>query len=544
MEDARAKEIVQQWSRLDSESANTMSLYQQVADHFFVRENSITSTKTPGEDKSLSIYDPTGQLDLQYMVSGLYASIMPNGQYFYRLSSSDPGVADIPHVAGYLNRLTELGHNEMLKGNLPSELSEWLYSLAGFGTGNIFSGWDSENLTLYFKDWDVANYRFWTDFKGYPAGVIIKWNYTAQQAYEEFGEDAGRQVVECAKDVNKSYEKFSFLWRVQKRKNRDAGKSDNLNMPWEEVVVNEKEKTVVKETGYRRFPYHIARWTLSSQEIWGRGQGTVALSADKDLQQQWKSLLTCANLNNFPPYEVPWSFDGTPRITPGAMNRVLELGSIKPLDRAMYGNFPVTQETIAMQHEIIHDCFFKKIFAPLDDLTGDRRTQIEIMERIKSGYIRLINPITRIYAEGLSKLIENCTLLLIENHMIEPPPAELQKVRIDYLGRLALALQEQQVDAFQRFSEFAVQMEAVVPGFFRKTINIGRASRRMASVYGMNEGDLNTPEEQLNIEQQEQQQRAAEQAMLAAESAGKAYKDASVAPQPGSPAEALVAAEV
>ncbi len=539
--DKIAQEICDQWNREDSKSSQTMTLYQQVADHFLQRENSITSKKSEGEDKSLPILDPTGMLDLQDMVAGLCAAIIPNGQNFFRLLARDSQLNDIPRVASYLNRLTERVHIEMFRANFILEFCEYLTSLVSFGTGNIYSGWDSEKVGLFYKDWDVANYRFGVDKRGLASWCLVKWAYTAEQAYAEFKEQAGEKVIKYANDPAKSQEKFNFIWRVQKRKNRNPELKDNKNWEFEEICVNETEKVVVSESGYRRFPYHIARWLLSSQEIWGRGQGTIALSADKELQSQRKALLTCANRANFPPMQTHQSFEGTPKTYPGANNVVTEMDNIKALDLGVQGNFPITKDTILMQQEILHRCFFVKVFAPLDALTGDRRTQMEIYERVKAGYIRLILPITRIYNEGLTGCIEDSTMHIIENHLMEPPPPELRAVKIDYLGRLALALQEQQSDAFQRFAQFAIGMEQVIPGFTKKTINVNRAGRRMATTFGMNEGDLNTEEERAAIEAEEMQMKQQQQTMMAAQAAGTAYKDTSTAPEKGSPAEQVMA---
>lgn len=536
-----ATDIIQEWGRLDSDAATTMSLYQEVADHYFVRENQITKSSFPGQDKS-KILDPTGRLALQDMVAGMSAALVPIGSRFFRLSALKQELNDIGRVASYLNRLTALVHQEMLRANFLLEFTEWLSSLIAFGTGCLYSGWNQDDLMLTFHDWDVSNFRYTVDSYGRPDSCYIKWQYTARQAYGRWGDKAGEEIVKKAQDEKASQDKFTFIWRIRKRKQRDPNLGNNLNWPWEEICVNEQGKTVVSESGYRRFPYHISRWMLSSQEVWGRGQGTFALYADKALQTANRELDLAAALANTPPYEVDAMFEGKPNISPRGMNRVMQTGSIRPLDRGMQGDFRVTLEMVQQRREVIDKCFFRHVFSPLEGLTGDRRTTAEIYERTKEGLVRLIAPVTRLQYEGMGPMIENCTMTCIENHLIEPPPPELRTLKIDYLGRLALALQEQQVDAFQRFAQFAVNMDAVEPGFTRKSINLKRAGRRMATTFGMNEGDLNTEEEVATIEQQEAAQQQAMQAMQAMQAGGQAYKDMSKGAEEGSPADALMGA--
>jgi hypothetical protein len=130
--------------------------------------------------------------------------------------------------------------------------------------------------------------------------------------------------------------------------------------------------------------------------------------------------------------------------------------------------------------------------------------------------------------------------MLLKNGLLPPPPPELRSLKIEYLGRLALALQEQQADALQRFSQFAINMESVMPNFLTDNINVDRAGRRMATTFGVNEGDFNTEDERDAIRQQRAQAQQAQMQMEAMQSMGKAYKDGSTAPEEGSPAGMLM----
>lgn len=543
MLDKLAEEVINEWNREDNDASTMLSLYQQVANHFFQRENAITTTRTPGEDKSLPVIDPTGKLDLQDMAAGMSAVILPPGQYFCRLSASEERLAQSEIVRSYLAYATQVLHTEIYKSNFVLQFNEFLQSLIGFGTGCLYSVFDTDEWKLRFKDWDIANYRFGVDGQDRPNKCLIQWTYTAQQAYDLFGNAAGEKVVKFATDADnpkQADEKFVFLYRVRPRKHRNTGLRDNLNFPFDEVVVNKTEKVTVRESGYEQFPYHICRWLLSSQARYGFGQGTVALSADKELQQQRRALILNADLANNPPRQTLHSFEGTPKVYPGANNTVMEMDSIRALDGRLNGNFPITKDTVEMTQEIIHRCFYVKVFAPLDHLPGDRRTTVEIIERVKAGYMRLVQPTMRLYNECLTPLVERCVLQLLKYRVLEPPPPELRSFKVDYLGRLALALQEQQADALMRYSQFSLQMEQIMPGFTEETISRRRAGRRMATTMGVNENDLTTDEERQEILDARQQREQQMMQMQMAEIAAKGYKNASGAAEPGSPAEAMM----
>lgn len=519
-----------------------MSLYQQIANHFYPRNNSITSTSTAGEDKSLPIIDPTGIQDAQDMAAGMSAVVLPAGQYFCRLVAGQDEQNDVESVRSYLARATQILHQQIYKSNFVEKFNEWVMQLITFGTGNIKSEFDVDTLQLRYQNWSVGNFRFGVDSYGRANKCLIRWKYTAQQAFDLFGYDAGEEIVKKLDDPKARQEKYPFVFCVRPRRDRAGGLQSNMAYPFEEVVVNEREKRVVAEGGYEHFPHHIVRWlTGDDGEKWGYGQGAVALSSSKELQRQRKALLLCADLQNNPPRQTLASFEGAPKVYPGANNRVMELNSIQALDQRLGGNFPITRETIEMTKEDIHKAFYVKVFAPLDGLPGDRRTTVEIIERVKAGYMRLVQPVTRLYNEGLTPLIERSVLMLLKYRILPPPPPELQEFKVEYLGRLALALQEQQTDALMRFSQFSMQMEQVIPHFTEDNINVDRAGRRMATTFGVNEGDLTTEEERAAIREQRAQREQQQMALMAAQAAGSAYKDGSKAPEAGSPAETLMA---
>ena len=116
--------------------------------------------------------------------------------------------------------------------------------------------------------------------------------------------------------------------------------------------------------------------------------------------------------------QVHESVEGVVRIIPGAKNMVREMDTIKALDMGMMGNFPITEKSLDRQQEIIHRAFFKNAFSPLEDLTGDRRTTLEIRERIKQAWPKIGPPIARVWYELLEKCITRSVLLLIRNGVV------------------------------------------------------------------------------------------------------------------------------
>lgn len=539
MADDKAKEIIKEQEREEQKASNFRNLYQEVADHMLPRENQITGVRTPGEDKSQQIYDPTAMLDLQDMASGLSALVFPPGELAFGITVKDREIANKDEVKRYLALATQITHDELFSSNFMLQLNETLSSLIGFGTGNLYSEW---NLGLNFKDWDVSFYTFKQNSAGIVDTMLLKFPLTARQAIQEFGDKAGTKVIEDSKDPKKESDKYDFIHRVGPRKERNQNFTDSLNMPFESIFVNVKEELTVEEGGFDEFPFAVPRWKKSSNEVWGRGQGTIALSITKTLQQMYADFIECGNKWNNPPRQTLINaVEGQVDVRPGANNIVTQIDAIKALDQGVRGNFPITKEMLEFVQDIIHRIFFVDVFAPLAHLTGDRRNELEIRERINQAAKKLASPLYRLYSELFTPNITRDVILLIRNGVIPRPPQILEgkNFGIEYIGYLALAMRDQQTRAFQQFAGLVTELDTVFPGA-KDVINIDRALPDIAFSFGLKVEHLSTEEEIRDAREARRIALEKQQELEMAKVAGPAYQSATKAPESGSPAEALM----
>jgi len=219
------------------------------------------------------------------------------------------------------------------------------------------------------------------------------------------------------------------------------------------------------------------------------------------------------------------------------------MGSIQALDSNLNGNFPITEKSLDRQQELIHRAFFKDAFSPLEDLTGDRRTTLEIRERIKQTWHKIGPPIARVWYELLESCVTRSILLLIRNGVVEPPPAELQGVNfgLEFVGPFALELRSQQAKAFQEWVVFVGEMEAVFPGA-TDNVDPDDAIMRMGHTFGVNAEDMSTEEERDEKRRIRQAEKEAQLALQAAQVGGQAYGQTTAKPEEGSPAAAVMGA--
>jgi hypothetical protein len=274
-----------------------------------------------------------------------------------------------------------------------------------------------------------------------------------------------------------------------------------------------------------------------------RGVGVYVLPQVKSINQMKHDLIECGNRHNLPPNEIGPGLEGKLDLTPGANNYVTEMNQIRPLI-ANAGNFPITVEIIQMERAEVHRAFMTDVFNQLMNLQGDRRTTLEINERLREGLRRLAQPVGRLISEVMDKLITRCILILIRNGNIPEPPAGLQGkgIKIQYISFLVLMLRQYQTQAFMRWVSFVAQAEAVFPGV-RDNVDADDAIRDMASSFGVKAEHVRSIRERDKIraarEEQMKQQQLAEQQMAVAQG----YKQTTRAPEQGSLAGKVINGE-
>jgi len=541
IEDRRAVEIIHMAEQEESKAANFRSLYQSVADLMYPVENQITGSHTPGEDKSLNIRDPTGIFALDDMVAGLIGTWIPSGQKFFGIKAKDRRRGGTDRSLRYLALATDVAHEEMFESNFMLQLHDTVKALGAFGTGNIYSEWNTKVGGLNYKDWHISTYTIKQDARGRVDTVIITFDYTARQACDEF-ENPGEKVIKDASDLKTESKLHTFIYVVRPRLKRNVMLVDNLNMPWESVYVNKNEKIIVDEGGFEEFPFAVPRWEKSSVEKYGRGRGTVMLSAVKELQQMHKDFVECGNRWNNPSrWQIDAAMEGTLDNSPGALNHFMEKDAAGALDSQLNGNFPITKDVIEFQQEIINKGFYKDIFVQMADLKGDRRTTVEIEARLKEGLRRLVSPVARMESELFTPLITRSVLLLIRNGRIPKPPPELSGAEfgIEYMGELAMAMRNYQARAFTQFTSLLAGMAPMFPEA-TDILNLDRALPNIGVTMGVRVEDMNTEEEIAAKRAKRAQDEMQMKMLMAAQAGAEAYSKATKAPEAGSPAEELV----
>jgi len=545
MADKKAKEYIAEYNLLAGKQSNSRSLWQRTGDAMWPYVQ-IDGGYTIGTDRTKEIQDTTPMLDMLDMVSGFLQVLIPSGQTFFEIKVSERYSRD-DTIQRYLSYLTEASHEKIFASNFMIKMAKVLISMITFGPGCIFTEWKRKKGGLNYKASNIGSYVVIEDDSENIIGSIHKFKLTAQQAHKLYGDNAGPKISKAVEKPETMQEEFWFLYRVMPRENINPrlSRQFNLNMEYEATIVQIKDEHTVEEGGFPENPYAIGRWMRPEYEKDGRGIGTEMLPQINVLFDMAKNFKESGNRWNNPPRQALINgVEGPVRVAPGSLNWVGAMDNIKALDSSLNGNFPITAESLDRQTAIIDRAFFKQAFDPLADLKGDRRTTLEIQERIRGTLKKLGPPGGRIWGEQLTKALERSVLELIRNRDVEPPPAELAGIGfgIEYVGPLALALKSEQARGFQEWLNFVGQAHAQFPEkHVDDNIDFDDAIPRMGRTFGVNIEDMATVEERDAKREKRAKDLQEQKAMMAAAAASKAYKDASGSPEEGSPAEAVMA---
>ena len=540
MADENAKEIIALRDRELAKQANFRTLWQDISDMGTPFIKPIQREHTPGDELMRNLFDITMMEESENMASGLSNNIMPPGKEFFAIQAADKRVQKTQRVRRYLSKAVEDLHQHIANSNFLLQTDMSLLMWLQFGIACSYCEW-TVKLGLNFRDYGIGMYQVMENDAGRIDGVIMTVPKTARQCVQAWGLDkVGKNIVEAYNKPESRHDIFNIVHIVRPRAEYDENMIDAKNNPFESYYVGEKDEHTIQEGGFPEFPFAVPRYRIIHNEVYGRGQGAIALRAERTLNRSVKNFDELANKEARPPLEVLESFDGDVDVSPDAQNIVQEMNSIKAIDRGTHGNYSVNKDYIEYRTQRIQNIYYKNVFEQLAQLTGDRRNELEIRARLSEGFKKLTKPISRLYLEYFDVHISRALKLLIRNNVIEEPPPELsrQPFEIVYLGPMALALQDQQSQALIQWVATLAEMEPVFPGI-KDNVNADVAARDLGESLGVKTDHIRPIRERDEIRRQRAADMQAQREAEMLEMGAKGYKNTREAAEEGSPAKQL-----
>ena len=306
------------------------------------------------------------------------------------------------------------------------------------GHGVLFIDEDIENSRIRFTHFP-ANEIF-LDVNSYgEVDTCFRWYAdTLRNIVDFFGEDnVSDEMRRQIKEPSHWNDSHEILMCVYPRKNYNPDYKDAKNMPYACIYMDLKEKHLLKESGYREFPFAVFEWDRLPGFAYSNSPAMDAMPDIKALNIIKKSSLQIAQTSAEPPMmasQEMHDIDLSPR---GITYLPTKDSRLEPVRTGE--NYPITLQELANYEQAVKDWFYVDYFLALQEKQG-QMTATEVME-LQGEKAATLSTFIVALNEFLSNIIQRSFNLLLRAQMLPPPPMALMNqqaiIKIDFTGPLA-----------------------------------------------------------------------------------------------------------
>ena len=519
--DKKAKNIIEKYNTLKAQRQTWEDHWQDIANYFLPRKSNITLKRTKGDKRHDQIYDGTATHALELLSASLNGMLTNTISPWFMLKYRSEAMNQDDEAKEWLESCAKVMVQVFQRSNFQQEIFELYHELLAFGTSAMFITDDIKD-DLRFKTIHISEIFITENEKGMVDCLVRKFKIKNKNIALMYP-DAQLPANLLTKIKNAPHDDTEIIHSVHASDN-PMGYENSKNMDFISCHVHEESGVILRESGFREFPYVVPRYLKSSSnEIYGRSPAMNALPDVKMLNTMSKTTIKAAQKQIDPPLMVPDDGFVLPvRTVPGGLNyyRSGTRDRIEPMN--IGANNPLGLQMEEQRRKAIRENFFVD---QLMTVQGQNMTATEVMQRTEEK-MRLLGPVLgRLQSELLQPLITRAFNLLFKNNKFAPPPETLgdQEIEIEYVSPLAKAQKTQELSSIMRGIEIFGSLQNVAPVF--DYLDIDGLVDHVKEVLGLPAKVMRSAAEVQQIQQDKQQQQIEQaelqQAQQVAESAGK-----------------------
>tara|TARA_E500000331_G_scaffold28672_1_gene24235 strand:+ start:4919 stop:6523 length:1605 start_codon:yes stop_codon:yes gene_type:complete len=517
----KAKNIIDKFNTLKAQRSTWEDHWQDIANYFLPRKSNITLKRTRGDKRHDQIYDGTATHALELLSASLNGMLTNTISPWFVLKFRSEMMNQDDEANEWLESCAKVMQQVFARSNFQQEIFELYHELLAFGTSAMFISDDPKD-DLRFKTIHISEIYITENERGMVDCLIRKFKVKNKNIPALYP-DAELPISLTTKIKNNPYEDTDIIHMVSAN-DTPMGYENSKNMDFISCHVHEETGTLLRESGFREFPYVVPRYLKSSSnETYGRSPAMNALPDVKMLNTMSKTTIKAAQKQIDPPLMVPDDGFVLPvRTVPGGLNyyRSGTRDRIEPMN--IGSNNPLGLQMEEQRRKAIRENFFVD---QLMTVQGQNMTATEVMQRTEEK-MRLLGPVLgRLQSELLQPLITRCFNLLLKNGKLPQIPEQIgdQDIEIEYVSPLAKAQKTQELSSIMRGIEIFGSLQNVAPVF--DYLDIDGLVDHVKEVLGLPAKVMRSAAEVQQIQQNKQQQQIEQaqmqQAQQVAESAGK-----------------------
>lgn len=531
----RVKELIQQGERLFSSRIQIVSLWQSIAENFYVERADFTTTRSIGQEFAAHLMTGVPAMCRRDLANQIGAMLRPRTQPWFHARTPIDAINRDPSSRQWLDWSSEIMRLKMYdtRSGFVRATREGDHDFAAFGQAVIQVELNQNLDGLLYRCWHLKDVVWSENYHLEVDRVHRKWQPTARQLCQLFPKTVDPKVHQ---KVEKSpFEEIKCQHIIMPMADYDYSKKSKF--PFISLYIDTDNETVLEEVPVADNSYIIPRWQTVSGSQYAYSPATViAISDARMLQQMTLTLMEAGQKAVDPPMlAVGDAIQGGVNLFAGGITYVdaeydEKTGeALRPLPIDKTG-FQWGDAREAKVRELIQEAFYLNQIQ-LPELKGDM-TAFETQKRVEE-YIRRALPLFEpMETEYNGALCDKTFDLLLRNGAFGdgwnmPPALGGQKVRFTFESPLQAAQTRANSQAFMQTAQL-LQTAAGLDPMVVHDVDFDRAFRDAAEGAGAPAAwflDEDVAAQKKAEAQQAQAQQAEQQALMQQLMAGSQIAD-------------------
>jgi hypothetical protein len=524
-------------SQLEQERSSFIPHWQELGDFVLPRRLRLnTSDVNKGDRRNRNIVDSTATQAARTLRSGMMSGVTSPARPWFRLTVSDPKLAEMGVVKEWLHNVSQLMATAFLRSNLYNVLPTVYGDIGTFATSAMYVEEDFQSVFRAYA-FPIGSYTIANNERLQVNVFFRTFNMTVRQLVEKFGRVTDKRDIDWSnfsahvKDLWDMGQKEQWIEVVHaivpneeySPKKLESKHKKFLSCYYEtgsngsakaNYMSSEGEK-YLSEKGYDYFPVLCPRWEVTGEDVYGTEcPGMQALGDIKGLQVLQKRKAQAIEKMVNPPMVAPSILQNKKAsIVPGEVTYVDEPQGRAGFRPAHEVNPRITELVMdAQEHQRrISRAFYEDLFLMLAN--SDRRTITarEIDERHEEKLLALGPVLEQLNQDLLDPLIDIVFAIMVEQGQIPEPPKELQgqPLKVEYISIMAQAQKLIGIGGVERFMSFVGQVAQINQAVLDK-IDADQAIDIYGDMTSMPPGLIRSDEEVAEMRGQRQEAQAAQ----------------------------------
>ena len=411
----------------------------------------------PGQRKNRHLFDSTGQEATYLAANNMQALLCPAWKQWASLAPGgliDPEAAEDHDLYDKLQEVTQTVFHYINHSNFATVIPEVLLDLM-VGTGALCIDEGEPDDPLVFDAIPLSMLELEEGPSGRVETVFMKREPLARNLKRMY---RGMRDSDLPAKLRQQIEKEpdSKVPLIQ------AVIYDPQTRHYYGVVIEEASKAILWRYNYEdSSPYVVARSSVISGEIYGRGRVMVALPDIKTLNRMQQFVLEHSALQVAPPMTAV--SDGvlnpyTAQLIPNSVIPVASNASGNPSLQALEvgGNFAITDAIMEQLRESV-----KRVLLGAQQSEGPVKSATEIAIADRNRLWDMGAEFGRIQAELLSRVVARCVWILQKQGKIAPIKIDGKLVTLKYVSPLARAQDQEELLSLDHTLDIASKAAAM-----------------------------------------------------------------------------------